>query len=213
MVRRATTVLFFIILRAFVPAAQAQDAAEILAGIRERYDDLRDLELAFTQETAFAGSRVERRTTGTLLLKKQDKYRVESEDRILVTDGVTIWSYTSATRQVLIDHFRADARMWTPERFLTGAGGDYAASLLGKGRVNATDVVGVKLTPRDEAPALRSLKLWAEPGDWLIRRAEVEDLNGVTTVYTVTRLRVNPGINDARFSYAIPEGADVVDLR
>jgi outer membrane lipoprotein carrier protein len=213
MVRRGAKILALIILWAVVPAAPAQDAEEVLDGIRERYEDLRDLELAFTQQTAFAGSRVERRTQGTLLLKKNHKYRVESDDRVVVTDGVTIWSYTSDTRQVLIDHFRAGAQTWTPERFLTGAGGDYAAALLGKDRINGTEVIGVKLTPRDEAPALRSLKLWAEPGDWLIRRAEVEDLNGVTTMYTVTRVRVNPGLNDSRFSYVIPEGADVVDLR
>lgn len=194
-------------------AAQAQSADEVLGRIRDRYADVRDLQIAFTLQTSFAGSRVERRSDGTLLLKKEGKYRVDTGDRVLVTDGATVWSFTPATRQVLVDRVRPESRAWSPERILTGDGGDVAATALGTDRVQGRELVGVKLVPREESAAFRSLKLWSDPDDWLIRRAEAEDLNGVTTVYTVTSIRVNPGLADARFTFVVPDSADVVDLR
>lgn len=194
-------------------AASAQTADDVLRRIRERYDEVRDLQITFTLQTSFAGSRVERRSDGTLLLKKEGKYRVDTGDRVLVTDGSTVWSFTPATRQVLVDRVRPESPAWSPERILTGDGGDVTATALGTNRVQGRELTGIKLLPQEDGAAFRSLKLWADPDDWLIRRAEAEDLNGVTTMYTVTAIRVNPGLADARFTFVVPDSADVVDLR
>ena len=43
--------------------------------------------------------------------------------------------------------------------------------------------------------------------------AELTDVNGKVTTYTVSDIKLNPGLSDSRFVLQIPEGAEVVDMR
>jgi outer membrane lipoprotein carrier protein len=194
-------------------AVAAQSSEEVLGHVRERYATIRDAEISFTQKTVFAGSRVEQTSSGSLLLKKENMYRVEMEGQTVVTDGKTVWSYSRPTHQVLIDLFNADARARTPERILMGETDDYTATLLGRETSGGRELVGVKLNPRGDQSAGGTIRLWVDPKTWLIRKAVLEDGNGKETVYTVNEIRVNIGVADSRFDYEIPEGAEVVDLR
>ena len=158
-------------------------------------------------------SRIEQNTRGTLFMKKENKYRVEFEDQTVVTNGQTVWSYSRSTNQVLIDHFKLDERTFTPEKILTGAPDEFNATLLGKDHMGKYDVVGLKLLPKKEDPFIRTLKLWIDQKEWLIRKVEIVDMNSKETVYAVTDVKVNTGVQDARFTYQVPEGVEVVDLR
>jgi len=201
------------LLIALSPAAPGQTADEVLENMREQYDGIRDLRLTFTQRTTVPRARIDQRSEGTLLLKKENKYRVELEQQTIVTDGITVWSYSAPTGQVLIDHFKAGAGMLTPERILTGATDDFSATVTGNEQVGDRETVVLRLTPRAEHASVQLLRLWVDNDDWLIRRAEVVDPGGTQTTYTVSEIRLNAGVDDARFVYLIPKGAEVVDLR
>jgi outer membrane lipoprotein-sorting protein len=60
---------------------------------------------------------------------------------------------------------------------------------------------------------MTSLRLWVDPSEWLVRMAELTDVNGKVTTYTVSDIKLNPGLSDSRFVLQIPEGAEVVDMR
>jgi outer membrane lipoprotein-sorting protein len=186
---------------------------EILARVRTAYDAIRDAELTFTQRTRFAVSKIEHQARGTLSLKKDHRYRIETEDQVVVTDGSTVWSYSVPNKQVLIDSFKQNERSISPERILSGAPGDFSPTVLGREPVGGVETVILKLVPRGEHSVVSSLRLWIDTGSWLIRKAEVTDVNGKETTYTVSGLRINTGLPDARFTLKIPEGVEVVDLR
>lgn len=194
-------------------AGTGQNADEVLERVRERYENIRDAQLSFSRRSSFGPGRVEQTESGTLLLKKQDRYRVELGHQTIVTDGETVWSYSRQAHQVLIDRFRKDPGGLSPERVLMGAPADYSASLIGRDTVAGRGTIGLKLIPRDETAAPQVLRLWVDPHTWLIRRARLEDGPGRETVYTVAEIRINTGIPDARFVFDVPEGAEVVDLR
>jgi outer membrane lipoprotein-sorting protein len=42
---------------------------------------------------------------------------------------------------------------------------------------------------------------------------ELTDVAGNQTTYTVSDIKVNPGIPDSQFTYQIPDGVEAVDLR
>jgi outer membrane lipoprotein carrier protein len=196
-----------------VPGVSAQTADEMLERMREAYEDLRDVELRFSQRVWLPLAGIEQEARGTLTFKKDNRYRVETGDRTIVTDGKTVWSYSTATRQVLIDTFRLDEGALTPERVLLGPPGGYTATVLGKERLDGAAVVLLKLVPRDESATLTAARLWVHTGDWIVRKAEVEDGGGRLTTYRVERLRVNKGIPDSRFTFQVPDGVEAVDLR
>jgi outer membrane lipoprotein carrier protein len=193
--------------------AAGETAQEVLERVKKKYDMIEDAQLRFSQKTKFELSKVEQNIDGTLYLKKTDHYRVETNDQTVVTDGKTVWSYTVSNRQVLIDHFKMDANMMSPEKVLTGAPTEFASTLIGKERIGKTEVVALKLIPRDAQSLVKMMKLWIDNSTWLIKKAEIVDVNGKQTEYLVTDVKINTGLQDSRFTYQVPEGTEVVDLR
>ncbi len=198
---------------AFAAPALAQTAEEELEQVRKKYDTVNDAELRFSQTVRFSMSKVEQRLDGTLLMKKGNKYRVETDEMTVVTDGETVWSYSRINNQVLIDRFKLDERSFSPERILMAAPADFSASLLGHEKVGKVETVVLKLLPATDQSFLSVLKLWVDEGDHLIRKVEMTDANGKETTYVVTEIRINSGVTDGRFTYKIPEGVETVDLR
>ena len=187
------------------------DPQEILREVRKTYDGIRDAEIRFTERTRFPQSTLEQRSAGTLYLKKEHKYRIETDDQTVVTDGETVWSYSPANHQVLIDRFKGADNPFAPERILAGGGADYNASAIGREKVGGADCAVLKLVPRAESSLVRTLHLWVDRG--LVRKAVITDVNGKETTYTVLDIRLNPGLSDSRFVLEIPPGAEVVDMR
>ena len=193
--------------------AASDDAQEILGGVRKKYDSIKDAELRFTQRTRFPLSTLEQHAKGTLYLKKEHKYRIETEDQTVVTDGETVWSYSAANHQVLIDRFKPSDRSFSPERILGGNTEEFAATVRGREKVGGTECVVLNLSPRGRGRSSpRSASGWTE-SESLVRMAEITDVNGKITTYTVSDIKLNPGLSDSRFVMQIPEGAEVVDMR
>ena len=193
--------------------AADENAKEILENVRDRYESTTDGEIRFTQKVVFAMARIEQEVTGTLQFKKENKYRVEYEGQVIVTDGETVWSYSRSTNQVLIDNYKVNERSLTPERILSDAPDDFTPAYVGREKIGKTETIVLKLTPTDPKAMLKSMKLWVQDGEWLIRRVELLDLHGKQTTYQVHSFKTNAGIPDARFTYQIPADVETVDLR
>jgi len=194
-------------------SALTDDAQDVLARVRKKYDSLTDATLKFSQEVKFPLAGINQRVEGKLLLKKTNKYRVELDGQTIVTDGQTVWSYAVATHQVLVDKFKLNERMLSPERLLTTAPDEYTSRIVGKERIGSTETVALLLTPRSESSSVRSLKLWVDEGTSLVKQVMLVDVNGRETQYTVRDIDINTGLDDSRFVFDIPEGVEVVDLR
>lgn len=189
------------------------DPRAILEKVKEKYESIADARLRFSQKVNFEVAKIEQNVTGTLLLKKGNKYRVELDGQTIVTNGETVWSYSGAQNQVLIDHFKMDERTFSPERILTATPTEYTPVFLGKERVAKTETVLLKLTPVSDDAYVKTLKLWVDASTWMIKKVEYADMSGKRTEYLVHDYKINIGLDDSQFTYQVPEGVDVVDLR
>ncbi len=208
-----TVVLGLAVCATFVLVRAGDSAEDILDRVHKKYDRMEDAEVRFSQKVKFASAKIEQEVAGTLQFKKANRYRVEFEGQMVITDGETVWSYSQANNQVLIDRFKLDERSLSPERILTAAPEDFSATLIGREKTAYGDAVVLKLIPRDASSVLKSMKLWVSESDWLIHRVEILDQHGKETVYQVSSFKTNIGIPDSRFVYKVPAGVDVVDLR
>lgn len=209
--RHRVLILFTILVSPLANAGETPD--EVLQNVKRKYDSIKDAELRFSQRVKFAVAKLEQSVSGTLFLKKENKYRVELDDQTIVTDGVTVWSYSAADKQVLVDNFRKDERMLSPEKILTGTPSDFHSTILGREVVKGKPTVRLKLVPNDDQSFVQVLRLWVDETTWFISKVEVVDAGGKETTYIVSNVNVNIGLEDSRFTYTIPEGVEVVDLR
>jgi chaperone LolA len=213
MPKRGITVIVLAIVASWSLCAAGETAQDILEKVRKKYDSISDAELKFSQKTKFELSRIQQNVKGTLFLKKTNKYRVETDDQTIVTNGETVWSYTMSNKQVLIDHFKMDENAMSPERVLAGAPKDFTSTLLGTEKLGKAEVVVLRLVPTNDQSLVKTMKLWVDNSTWLIKKVEIADVNGKQTEYMVTEVKTNMGLQDSCFIYQVPEGTEVVDLR
>ena len=213
MQKRMFAIVVFLVAVCFSLFAAEDTAQDVLERMKKKYDAINDAQLRFSQNTRFELSKVEQHVNGTLFLKKDNRYRVEMDDQTIVTNGETVWSYSVSNKQVLIDHFKMDENSISPEKVLTGAPTEFTSTLLGKEKIGRTDVVALKLAPKKDQSMVKMMKLWVDNSTWLIKKAEIIDVNGKQTEYLVMDVKINTGLQDSRFTFEVPDGAEVVDLR
>jgi outer membrane lipoprotein carrier protein len=188
-------------------------AKDVIEKVQKKYNEVRDATLTYSQRVRFSLSKAEYTSEGILYMKKENRYRIETEERTFVTDGSTVWSYSPENKQVLIDTYKEDPRSFSPEKFLLNVPKDFYAAILGREKFQGQSVVVLKLTPKEDEGAMKSLKLWVSEGDWVVRKAEILDLSNNVTTYSVTSIRLNTALSDTTFSFVPPAGVEVVDLR
>ena len=189
-------------------------AAAVLEKVQGAYSNVEDATASFTQTVSLKYAKIEQTYTGTVMMKKGNKYRIESQEQILVTDGTTVWLYSPVNKQVLIDSFKETPDSFSPERFLVGLPKNFRAALVDDSGGDTHASYTLKLSPKSGvAKYLKSLKVWIDDADWSVRGVEYIDKNETKTMYSLKDVRFNAGIPDDRFVFVVPEHVEVVDLR
>jgi len=191
----------------------AQSGKEIIESLRKKYASIDDAVVKFEQTVKYGVSKFEQSFSGTFYFKKKNKYRIETEQQIVVTDGVTSWLYSKVNNQVIIDKYREDKDISSPEKFLLSISDEYIPVILRTERNEGKKIYILKLTPRDENSSIESAKIWVVEGDLQITRVEITDISGTVTTYSVKSIKINSGVEDSIFKFSIPSGVKVVDLR
>jgi len=194
-------------------AAQEGEASRLLSRLREKYNDVENLSLRFTQTTVFAVSRAEQETAGSLVMGRGNRYRVDLGERTIVSDGKSVWSWSKANDQVIVDLFRDDPAGTTPERLLTRIPDDYHALLTGSGKVGGKETTILKLTPGKPGTQVKWIKLWVDEDGPTVLKLQVHDLGDNDMTYLLRDVEVDGEVPDSVFSFTAPPGAEVLDLR
>jgi chaperone LolA len=207
-------------LSSFSSAQAALEPAQVLEKIRDVYAKITDASATFTEEVKFKYSNIQQSLSGELEMKQENKYRIQTDQQTVVTDGKTVWSYSPINKQVLIDDYKENAKTFSPDRFLFSVPTDFQAVFLNEktssNEVQSLKEYALKLIPRagtSSAAAVKSLKIWVAGKDWSIRKVEYVDMNETQRTYTVHSLSLNTGLPDSNFSFTVPSGVQIVDLR
>lgn len=211
MLRRAFSLGVLLALSLALPA-WAQDAPSLEA-LQARYDRLASLRASFTQVTAseFADDSV--RVRGRVLLAG-NQYRVETPSQIVVTNDTTTWIYAPADSQVVVNDADAQASTLTPQAFLTASAQKYTVTAVRSVRRRGAGHHVLALTAATGTAArFQKASLWVRMSDQIVTRLRAADRNGSTLDLRLNDIAVNPSLGNAPFTFSVPSGAEVVDLR
>jgi len=186
---------------------------QVTEQLHHRYEMIDDAVVQFEQHVKFGFSNIEQNFSGTLKMKKPKHYRIESEHQTIVTDGTTVWAYSTANNQVIVDNYKENSNSISPEQFMLNLPANYYASLLGIEKQSAGNVVLLKLVPKDDRSFVKSVKISVEENGWMVRKIIILDVNETETIYSVKDFKLNTNIKEKTFTFETPAGAEVVDLR
>ena len=211
-IKVAAVLVFFCVIET---TAQEKELTvkQVTEQLHHRYEMIDDAIVQFEQHVKFGFSNLEQSFNGILKMKKPKHYRVESENQTIVTDGKTVWAYSKANNQVIVDNYKENSNSISPEQFMLNLPENYYASLLGYEKQTTEKVVLLKLIPKDDRSFVKSVKISVEENSWMLRKIVILDINDTETTYTVKDIKLNTNIKEKTFTFETPIGAEVVDLR
>jgi outer membrane lipoprotein carrier protein len=198
------------------PLAQAgQDAgtAEILRATARRYEQVRSLSAEFEQEmrNPLLGNVV--RSRGTLFQRQPDRFLMRFSDPdgdVIVSDGEHFWLYyPSVDARQVIRAPRGPQGLDLHAQFIGDPVRRFDATNHGREAVRGRPAHVLTLVPR-EPLGYRTLKVWIDAEDHLVRRFELTEDNGNLRRFELSNVQINPTLRDDLFRFTPPPGAQVI---
>jgi chaperone LolA len=185
-------------------------AQEIIQNVQNVYKDITDAKASFSQTVKYSKSKAQT-SSGTLYIKKENKYRIETGTQTIVTDGTTSWSYSPKKKQVIIDNYKETGNTFSPNKYLFQYPENFYSDLEGSENMGGKEVYVLKLRPR-ESGYVKSAKLWVDKSDWIIKKIYIVT-DESTTTYILKNVQLNVGLSNSKFTFTPPEGVEVIDMR
>lgn len=198
---------------AAMPVAARTDADEVVKKVRERYEQIKSLRVEFVQTIYWSLADEEQQVRGTLYLSGQDRYRVETDNQIIVTDGKTVWTYSKDRKQVVISLLGKSEDNPLPRDLLLQYTRNYRYTLRGEAEIDGKPCYEIEFTPRDEDAFVVRTRVWIDKNSWLALKIEQEDINENITRYELRAFQLNPPLDSKLFSFTITDEMEVVDMR
>ena len=208
-----TLMAICIMTTAIVAQKPALTVKQVTERLQQRYEMIDDATARFEQHVKFGFSNIEQTFHGTVTMKKPNRYRIESDNQTIVTDGSTVWAYSPVNNQVIVDRYKENQNSVSLEQFILNLPANYYAALLGSEKGTDGTLLNLKLTPKDDRSFVKTVKLWVEEGRWTVSKISIVDVNDTETTYIVNDLKLNTNVKEKTFAFTPPPGTEVVDLR
>jgi len=211
--------IWFGILTSSLPAAawgEALSLDEVLGRIQEQYEKHADFKADFLQEAVIKSLGKKQESEGVVYFKKPGKmnwmYTKPTKQQI-ISDGKTLWNYQPENKQVIVSRVAQAFQSQTPSTFLTGLGNlkkDFQARFL-KEPVPGSGY-SLDLTPLETQGGVEKLFLVADPRNFNILQAKIQDAMGNTTQITFSKISFNNHLADSLFAFTPPKGVEVFTM-
>jgi outer membrane lipoprotein carrier protein len=203
-------------LQAQAPPASPPPAVDVAKQLQAHYDTVRDFSADFSH--TYEGGVLRRKTTerGTVLIRKPGRMRwayTSPEEKLFVSDGVKLYAWVPADRQVTISTLPKTDEAATPLLFLVGRGSivrdfdvTYATGVAGA----PPSTYALQLVPKRRVADYDALIVVVDRASMALRMLVARDSQGGTSTFGFANLKENVGIPDSKFAFTIPRGAEVV---
>jgi len=191
-------------------------ASELAQSLQKKYDGIKDFSADFTH--AYEGGVLKKQVTerGHLLVKKPGKMRWDytaPDAKTFVSDGLKMYSYVPADKQVVVSPVPPEDEATTPTLFLAGKGSltrDFTPTLVELPAGMPAGSRTLKLVPKARQRDYDWLMLVVDPATLAIRGLVTVDGQGGRSTFVFTKLQENVGLADKEFAFKIPRGVDVL---
>jgi outer membrane lipoprotein-sorting protein len=203
------------------PAAPAEksdpEAKKILDKIRKKYEGYKSLEATFTLGIELPGQPKE--TQKGTISQDGDKFRLEMDDQIIVSDGKTTWVYLKKNNEVQIND--ADPKD-TENGFLTPKDllkryqkGDYLYALTDKSTENGKLLSHIEFKPKDKKSEYSKLRVSIDESAGSVQIVKAFGKDGSRYTFSITKLTPNKKFDAGHFTFDAKKypGVKVEDLR
>ncbi|NOX65319.1 MAG: outer membrane lipoprotein chaperone LolA [Chlorobi bacterium] len=203
--KKLINVIFVILLAGII---NAQTADEVVQEIQTKFSTINDLKANFIQTIYSSEKKKPTILTGKFYFKKDNSLRIEVKDRLIVSNGVTVWNFNKSTNKVIISKYDNDYTNFSlPE--IINSYPDMCDKEIVERKPGVTEI---KLTPKDDRLNFKSVLISVDKND-VITKVEITDFNNMKFVFELDSVQLNNKLSGQLFNFEPSEGVEVIDLR
>jgi outer membrane lipoprotein carrier protein len=195
------------------PAADF-DLTSTLRKLEDRYNNLKTMQVEFSQTLVYATQPTAKRTeSGVLYLKKPGRMRWDYRDpaqKLFLSDGKDIYFYSPAANRVEKSKLKETEDMRAPLAFLIGRldfQRDFKEYII---RSEGADK-WITAKPRSESAPYKEVQFLLKP-TLEISRLRVMGQDQSVMEFQFQNERLNPKLDDKMFQFQAPAGVEMVDV-
>lgn len=177
-------------------------ADNIIMRFQERYQGITSVRCAFSSSA---------KLEGTLAAVRGGKFRMTLSDRVIVSDGTSVYNATPSAKTVIVNRFNPKASDVSIERVFFELLTVYRATIQSANGRTRT----LRLVPPAPSAVVHGVREL-----FVVLRADTLVISTITAVtdagqfaFAITKLAINTSIPTSTFSYVPPAGWEVIDLR
>ncbi len=207
----AVLVAFCAIALGIQPLRAQSPEPPILEKVRQTYQIGKGMELHFDLEIYWAVREKTEQKSGKVFLASGDKFYAQVGATTFVSDGVTYWQYSKASNQAVIKDLLDVDLSLHPSQIINKYFAERSYTITDKSPKQATLVW---TAPQNGAPAgEQSITALVDTKKFLIKKLTVTDKTGNTSAYVFTKTKLDTPIPPEKFTFVVPQGANVLDTR
>ncbi|MDP8228382.1 MAG: outer membrane lipoprotein carrier protein LolA [Candidatus Electryoneaceae bacterium] len=199
---------------------EAMSPKSAMKQISRHYKRVETLQADFREVFEWGLTRETIERDGTLAVASDNRFRIDTPEQLLVSDGECVYRFDRTNARVIIEPVGSGGSSLLPQRLLLEFGDDFRAVSLTETMVAGRDGIRLELVPRDPDTALiEKVILWVTTpddsgnDDWIIHRLKMADMSGNHTTYFLSNIRLDQPIDPDATSFIPPEGVELFDLR
>lgn len=194
--------LFIIFLFLFNESKTQNDPDSYLKSLQNKFDSIRDFTANINQSINGKPN-----LSGKLFFQKENSFRIEFGNSIIVSNGITSWNFNKKENKVIITDYEEDESLFSI-KFLVY---QFPAQCSIKGEKDG-DLRKLTLTPKSRTANVGEVTLWINKDD-LIEKVQTNDAaNGLVEI-NFSNIRLNQNLSKSNFQFTPPQGSRIIDLR
>lgn len=188
----------------------AVTAGQVVEKTEAVYAKNKTFSVKFTQVVASGDFFDDDKTSGSMLLSYPEKFRVETPEQTLVSDGDSLWTYSVENKQVTIEPMNRLEDVVTPADYLFRFKEHYDLACDSTETVEKRPCHQLSLKSKDDSQYVRSMKVYIDTETALVRRVIYRDMNDNKITLDFTDWKLGASIAPAEFRFKAPAGVEEV---
>ncbi|NCD42470.1 MAG: outer membrane lipoprotein carrier protein LolA [Bacteroidia bacterium] len=150
-----------------------------------------------------------------ILYSKGDKFRVEIAGQIIMSDGVTLYTYIPEVDEVQINSMEESDDSFTPSKLFASYTHDYTPKFNKTFSIGPKKIHVIDLTPIDQSKPFTDAEIQIDAETLELIQFAINDANKNKFIYAVTKFFTEKKLEDSFFIFNANDYPDVeiIDMR
>lgn len=208
--------LFFVItllISVSLIAQSDKDAEKLLEEVITKTSSYTNFkaDLSYTMVNAEMG--IDEKKSGVIYVQG-DSYRIEMEGQVIISDGITIWTYLEDSEEVMVSNVADNEESVSPTQILTQYNESYKAKFSNDKKYKNSNLKEIELKPIDKHN-FEKMSVIVNSSKLSLENFSVYDANGNVFTYHIINLLPNLDLPADTFTFDYDKYPDVevVDMR